>query len=274
MILIVGGTSRIGRALSDRARAAGLAFQATSRDPSSACFLNLVSPPELWRIPANVESAILCASITGLDACERDPSGTFAVNVTATIALARKLSSEGSRVSFLSSSQVFAPNGITPSEDDTPGPVTEYGRQKLEVERYLLDSVAGSKIIRLTKVIFAGLPIFSQWTARFAQNQTAVAYADLYFSPIALEQTAAGILEIASSAHAGIFHLSASDSISYLDAAIWMAARLGANPALIESRPCPAPNSPHSCRLNCDRATNLFGYRLSSSTDHLQASLA
>ena len=272
MTLIVGGTGEIGRALIAYGRNAGCTFRATARNANEAHVLDLASPPETWKIPDGVDAAIICASVSGIDACERDPTGTFSVNVTATITLADRLSAKGAKVSFLSSSQVFDPKDLAPSEGRSPHPLTEYGRQKLAVERYLMGHFPDSQVIRLTKVVSSQSPRFREWTASLAREEQISASSNLFFSPIGVEEAAGMIWMIASSSHTGIFHLSASDSISYLDAAMWIASARRAKSGLVGDCLALNPNTPESCRLSCDRTAELVGYRPKPSLTHLQAS--
>ena len=287
MILIVGGTSLIGKALVEQAASEGLACASTTRRPgaeqkcsveraSRLLFLDLNDSPDVWQIPSGTKHAILCAATTGLAACEHDPVGTRATNVTATIELADRLVAKGVIVTFLSSNHVFGPDTSAPAEDSEPSPTSEYGRQKLAVERHLLEKIPGSQIIRLTKVISPTFPLFARWAAALASGHPIGAYSDLYFSPIALDATSTMILKIASSPHSGIFHLSAVDSISYLEAARWLAVCVGAEPSLVESQPSPRspftlPSpTPDSCRLSCERAWRLIGYEPPSSWKAVQ----
>jgi dTDP-4-dehydrorhamnose reductase len=280
MILVVGGTSLIGKALIERAASEGVPCAFTTRrsgaeqkcgeeQTSRLHFLDLNDSPDLWQIPSGTEHAILCAATTGLAACENDPGSTRAINVSATIALADRFAAHGVKVTFLSSNQVFGSDASAPAEDSEPSPTSEYGRQKLAVERHLLDAIPGSQIIRLTKVISPAFPLFAKWAAALAADQPIAAYSDLYFSAIALDSTAAMILKIASGPHSGVFHISASDSISYLDAARWLAEHISADSTLVKSVPAPSPNSPDACRLSCERTVELVGYCLFSSIDHL-----
>jgi len=273
MLLIIGGDSMIGRSLLSEASREGLACSFTSRRPGSKYFLDLSDPLETWQLPPNVKNAVFCASMTGLAACGENPEKSCAVNVTATLALADLLASRGTRIVFLSSNQVFGPDASVPSEEDLPAPTTEYGRQKQAVEQHFLENISGSQIIRLTKVVSPALPLFAKWAATLADQRPITAYTNLHFSPIAIDATAAMILKISNSSHSGIFHLSASDAISYLDAARWIAARIDAAPALVQSAPTPTLSTPDSCRLKCERTQHLIGFSPLSSLQTLTCSL-
>jgi len=260
MILVIGGSGMIGRGVVSAAGRLGIPCESTTRKPGQGHFLDLSLIPDSWQIPKNVEAAVLCASVTGLKTCESDPEGTRAINVSATKILADRLAEQGTRVTFLSSNQVFGPDAFQPSEDDPPEPVTEYGRQKLAVERHLTEKIPSAKIIRLTKVVSSELPLFAKWAEDLGRGRPVRAYSNLHLSPLALFPTTAQILEIACSLHSGIFHLSASDSISYLDAAQWLASRLGVSSSLVQSDDAPHPNTPDSCRLGCERTHRLIGF--------------
>jgi dTDP-4-dehydrorhamnose reductase len=274
MILVVGGTSLIGRALQGEASRAGLLCLGTSRRSDAAVHLDLMAPPASWRLPDGIEQAILCASITGSARCEADPAGTWAVNVTAVSALADRVAAAGGEVAFLSSTQVFPPDASAPAEDSPPAPATEYGRQKLAVERHLLPLGRKAKIIRLTKVVAPTMSLFGGWSESLGAGTAVHAFSDLYFSPLALPLAAAAILRVVTAAEGGIFHLGAADSLSYLEAARWMAGRLGASTALVHPEAAPRPNTPDACRLSCVRARRLTGFGPATAFENLAAAFA
>jgi dTDP-4-dehydrorhamnose reductase len=274
MLLIVGSTGLIGRALCQEAGRAGRVCIGTSPEPGAPCYLELKNPPESWRIPAGIDQAILCAAITELAACEADPAGTRAVNVVATLALADLIAARGGTLAFLSSTQVFPPEANAPGEDSPPAPATEYGRQKFAVEQDLLERWPGTKIIRLTKVVSPTIPLFADWAQALVAGRSIRAYRDLYFSPLALPVAAAAILRIAAASAGGVFHLGAADSISYFEAARWIAARLGASPTLVRAEGAPRPNTPDSCRLACVRTQQTTGFRPAPVVLNLAAAFA
>lgn len=270
MLLIVGGNGLIGSALCREAARIGRVCIGTSPEPDAPCPLELKDPPACWRIPAEIDRAILCAGITERAACEADPAGTRAINVVATSALADLLVARGVKVAFLSSTQVFPPAAIAPAEDAPPAPATEYGRQKYAVEQHLLKRSPGAKIIRLTKVVSPTTPLFADWAKALAAGRSIRAYRDLFFSPLALPAAAHAILQIAAAPEGGIFHLGAADAISYLEAARWIAAQVDADPALVQARSAPQPNAPDSARISCERTRQAIGFRPISSLKNLE----
>jgi len=270
MILVVGGTSLIGEALVRRAREQGQEISHTSRRSGAEIPLDLSGDPLEWKIPPNVHTAVLCAAVTGTANCESSPEATRAINVHATQELARRLADLGAKVVFLSSNLVFPPDASAPSEICTPAPATEYGRQKLAVEEFLISKIPNSQIIRPTKVVSPSLPLFSKWKEAIVNHQTVEAFEDLYFSPVSLDSVAEWILKIAVLEDSGIFHLSASDSISYADAAMWLLHRYTAPPSLLVKISAPVASLPGSNRLTCTRSALLAGFQPFHSLKNLE----
>ena len=272
MILVVGGTGMIGRALMRHASLMRLPCSHTSRNRNVGHSLDLTDPPEKWQIPSSVENAIICASITGIATCESNPEMTREINVRATKELIRRLSDIGATVTFLSSNLVFPHDAIAPSESSTPNPASEYGRQKLAIEEFLLSSFPSSRIVRPTKVVSPSMPLFLKWIASLGHGESIEAFLDLHFSPIALPSLANWVVKIARGKDSGVFHLSAADSISYAEAARWIAHRSAASESLLTFHSAPVPNNPNTCRLSCDRTTLLTGFRPVSSLQNLEES--
>jgi dTDP-4-dehydrorhamnose reductase len=272
MILVVGGTSFIGATLIHQARDQGQEISCTSRRPGADIPLDLMDDPREWKIPSNIQHAIFCAAVTGIANCENSPEATRSVNVEAVKELSLRLSDLGAKITYLSSNLVFSPDTSAPSESGALSPATEYGRQKLAVEEFLLCKIPDSQIIRPTKVVSPSLPLFSKWKHAILAQQPFEAFTDLYLSPISIKAVAEWILKIALGKDHGIFHLSASDSISYAEAGKWLLKRLGADASLLIPTCAPNPNTPDSCRLNCSRTSALTGFQPIGSFQNLEES--
>jgi dTDP-4-dehydrorhamnose reductase len=273
-LLIVGMDSLVGSCLGVEASRLGIPWTGTSRRTGSRWRLDLSESHLKWQIPESSKSvAILCAAVTGIEACESDPQGTASINTTATIALADKLADEGAALVFISSSRVFPSWLDNPSETTPPAPNTEYGRQKLAVEKHLLRRHPTAKIIRLTKIISSDLPLFKNWIHFLTAKQPIHPFQDLFLSPIALNSTSRAILDIARGTASGIFHISASDAISYHQAALHIARRRGLDSALVETANAPQPNTRSSAILSCNRTIEVTGFRPLSAIENLDEAL-
>lgn len=215
--LIIGKHSLIGGALYAKLQKNNISVSATTRET-----LDLANPT-IWRLP-RADIAYLCAAITKLNTCERDPAATRRINVEGISALARQLSEAGTFVVFLSSNQVF--DGTKPHRRaaDVPCPINEYGRQKAEAEQAVLS--AGGAVLRLTKVIAPGDARILEWKTRLTAGQTIAASDDLYLAPVTMDQVTTALAAIGTSHKSGIYQLSGPEDCSYFDLAVQLATHL------------------------------------------------
>jgi dTDP-4-dehydrorhamnose reductase len=78
---------------------------------------------------------------------------TYQVNVTNTIQLLRDLNNLGIKSVYLSSDAVFDGQRGYYDETIVCTPVNEYGRQKAEVEKYIINNAPADLVLRLSKVV-------------------------------------------------------------------------------------------------------------------------
>jgi dTDP-4-dehydrorhamnose reductase len=273
-LLVVGQDSLIGSAVAREAESRGVPFLGTSRRAGARWHLDLAAPPKSWKLPEISSAAVFCAATTSLEKCEADPQETHKINTEATLILADRLAAQGNGITFLSTSRVFPPWIENPSEYTTPEPVTQYGRQKFAVEEYLLRNHPTAKIIRLSKVISPSLPLLGLWSRSLDRRETVNAFPDLFLSPIALSSTAQAILQIALGPTPGIFHLSASDAMSYFEMAQFMAQRQGCDSTLVHPSSAPQPNTAESTILACPRTMKTTPFRPITAMENLNAAFA
>jgi dTDP-4-dehydrorhamnose reductase len=237
-VLVVGADGRIGRAVMQRLTRAGVFTLGTTRrdtetDPSRLCF-DLAEALDGWRCPFPVAAAVIAAGVTGLEGCERDPSGTARVNVAATLALARSLTDSDAFVVFLSSNQVFDGTWPRRAAGDPRSPRTEYGRQKAAVEERLLAESGGSAaVVRLTKVLPAGFPLLRGWADDLKAGNPVRPFCDMVMAPVPIGFVAEGIARVVEARVPGIIQVSGERDVTYAEAAVRLANRLGADQGLV-----------------------------------------
>jgi dTDP-4-dehydrorhamnose reductase len=180
-----------------------------------------------------VEVAYICAAISRMKECEDDPSGTSYINVEQTRRLIDKLCEQGTRVIFLSSSQVF--DGFAPQRTihDASAPRSEYGRQKLCLEQWLMQRSERATVLRLSKAPAHPFPLFAAWENKLRSGETISAFDDLYIAPIPVPNVAEAALRIAEHELTGYQHVSGAEDISYYEIALRLASCLQVAPAKI-----------------------------------------
>ena len=237
-MLVIGGDGTLGRALVAAGQAGPVAVWHTTRrgdDVGQIRFqLELADPEVQWRLPQQQFSVVfLSAGVTSIQTCEAQPEVTRRVNVVQPLLLAQRLWDQGAFVVCLSSSTVF--DGQTPfaKPTDVTKPLSEYGRQKLALERGLLALGERVAIVRLSKVIAPNNALFSGWRSDLLSGQVIRPFSDMAVAPVSLPFAVAAVHHIARVRAAGLHHISAAADASYADLAKHMASVLQAPAALV-----------------------------------------
>lgn len=234
--LIVGGDSKIGRQLQLCLFACGIkpvvSTRRAQRSGENVLRLDL-SQLSFEGLDRPIGVAWLCAGTTSLEACYRDPEATRQVNALGTKRLAERLLNAGAFVVFLSTNLVFDGERPFVSAQAPRWPRTEYGRQKAIVEEFLETHRERAAIVRLTKVLSPGEFRFRQWRHRLASGGEVRAFGDLPFSPLSQAQVAEALMRIGRGRMAGVWQLSGAEELTYREAALRIAAAVGADPAQI-----------------------------------------
>ncbi|MDX1965734.1 MAG: sugar nucleotide-binding protein [Planctomycetaceae bacterium] len=266
--LVIGGDSMIGAAIVARLREQGRRILATTRrrDALGDELRHLeLAAPQPFAIPWNEPFvALVAAGQTSLQACHDHPDQTWMVNVAAIKQVAAWLRSCGGFVVFLSTNLVFDGQLAARSEDDPTCPNSEYGRQKRDAEEFLLQN-GPAAIVRLTKVFGPRPQLLQKWHAALRTGQSISAFTDLNCAPMLLADVAPAVQCIGDRHAEGIWHLSGSRDISYLQMArvaldVW---RHSADRIRICTAADQGILAPHRCRytaLNTSKARRELGW--------------
>lgn len=268
--LIIGGDGNIGYTLSLLLESAGKSVFKTTRkrgSVSNKCFfLDLSEDVINWSPCVNEKfsTVIFCAAITSLERCHREPEFSRNINVINTVRLARRFIKEGAFIIFLSSNEVF--NGHIPynKTSDPTNAVTEYGKQKAESERELLKFKSEVLIIRLTKVITNNTSLLVNWLHKLKNGEKIYPFSDMVMAPVSIEMVTSLIIRLLKKKQPGIIHLSATEDITYVYAAEYIALKLGLDTRLIKAisyreagLTFASKNTTLECRELIDKGLNL-----------------
>jgi dTDP-4-dehydrorhamnose reductase len=227
--LVIGADGAIGRGVAAALAGLGWAVTGTSRRAApngmaGALPLDLAALPNTALPPADI--LFLCAAMTRQADCRAEAGLAARVNRDAPIQLARAAAERGARVVFLSSSAVFDGREPHRRAADPPCPLNDYGRLKAEAEAGVL-ALPGGTVVRLTKVLHAGIPLFQGWIDALGRGERIRAFTDLRMAPIGLDDAVKALVRVAESEETGIFQVSGAHDIGYADAAQHLAQRLG-----------------------------------------------
>ncbi len=149
------------------------------------------------------------AHVGSIDECAKNPEGTREVNVMGTLRFFAEVKKQQAFPVYFSTNMVFDGGKSFYSETEIPNPVTEYGRQKREVEEYLIANFEKYLIIRMTKVYGAGSKSFiDSWVESLRNNQEVRAISDMYTAPLYIGDVISAVQQLMNNKVSGICHLS------------------------------------------------------------------
>ncbi|HEY0322895.1 MAG TPA: sugar nucleotide-binding protein [Pyrinomonadaceae bacterium] len=236
--VIVGADSLIGLALMNELQQTGARVIGTTRRrealDDSHVYLDLAVDVEEWASPVPATVAVICAGMTGLEACERDPVATGRVNVQGVLTVAKSLAATGAFVIYLSSNAVFDGAVHERRASDRVSPVTEYGRQKALVEKSLMALGSNVSIVRLTKVLKPRTGLLAGWHKSLKRGEVVHPFRDMVMAPLPLSFVTGVLSRLIELRLPGIMQVSAARDVTYAEAARHIARSVGAAPELVQ----------------------------------------
>ena len=169
---------------------------------------------ELERLRPSV--VINCAAFTDVDRCETEPDRARGVNIEGAENVARAASASGYRVIHLSTDFVF--DGSTQKqylETDPTGPLSEYGRSKLEGEKRVGRLAADHLIIRTAWLYGKGSANFVDTIrSRASEGGVLRVVDDQFGTPTSAADLAAAIEILIGIEHRGVLHFANTGVVS------------------------------------------------------------
>lgn len=220
---VIGGSGFIGSHLVKKLGARALDFDLRG-DPVGK--LEVIAPQSLVFHAAHVGS---------LDECAKDRAHTREVNVTGTIRFFNEVKKLGGIPVYFSSNMVFSGEKHFYGESEVPNPITEYGRQKLEIEQYLAANFEQYVILRLTKVYGPGSGSFiDEWGKQLKEGKEVTAVSDMYAAPVHIDDVLRAIESVLSLIpQRGICHISGPRELSLEEIARCIATKVDARQILV-----------------------------------------
>ena len=171
-----------------------------------------------------VDYCINCAAYTAVDKAEEEVEKAYLINATAVKNLAEICQISGAVLIHVSTDFVFDGTKGTPyTEEDTPNPLSVYGRSKLKGERYVQEVLKKHFIVRTSWLYSEYGNNFVSTMLRLAETRDEINVVnDQIGSPTYAKDLASFILEIidtSSKAH-GVYHFSNEGGISWCDFAL------------------------------------------------------
>jgi len=261
-VLVIGASGLLGQYVAMEARSMGCDVVGTYNENSGPGGVRMdvtdhgaVSQVIGDEMPGTV---VLCAAMTNVDQCEREPNRAYDINMEGALNVASACRDSRAKMVYISTDYVF--NGLKGGryhEFETPDPLSVYARSKLEGERVTLDSGKGNLVCRVSVVYgwnrTSGKGNFVTWIIDSLREERPIRlYHDQYVSPTYAPAAAKCVLELAARGAKGIMHTSGPDCLSRYQIGLAVAEAFGLDDSLItpvstEEMPLTAKRPPRSC---------------------------
>ena len=232
-MVITGAGGQVGRLLAGQAAEAGYQVHPlTHRD------FDITDPQAARRQVGAGDLVVNCAAFTNVDAAEADPDTAHAVNAVGPGNLARACAQAGARLIHISTDYVFSGEfGGRPHRpyeiSDPTGPLSVYGRSKLDGELAVHAELPEAHVVRTSWVYTGGTG--SDFVAVMRNlagtDRTIDVVADQTGSPTYARDLVEALLQIAAGGiQAPLLHAANAGAASRFDQARAVFALLGADP--------------------------------------------
>jgi dTDP-4-dehydrorhamnose reductase len=167
------------------------------------------------------EVIVHTASMTEVDACERDPDAAWAANVLAAAHVARQARATGAHLVHVSTDYVFDGQGGPYDEEARPNPSGVYARTKWLGEE-AVRLLAGSWAIARTAVVYgyppSQRPNFGSWLlGALRQGKPAPLFVDQYVSPSLALNVAELLAELAERRLPGVWNVAGAEVVNRME---------------------------------------------------------
>jgi len=221
-ILLLGGSSYVGQNILKAYGADWIAATYHSQPIPNGIFYDALSMEltDVINNPAEFSHALILLGDTKPGSCARDPRKSHQLNVVRIERLIDQLNNFGIKPVFFSSEYVFDGQKGDYTEWDEPKPILLYGKQKLEVEKYIKSKSRDYLIVRLAKT-YGSTPgdntLLTNWLEVVCGINNIKCAADQIFSPIYINDVVAGVRAMLVNDLYGVYHLSCGVAYKRID---------------------------------------------------------
>lgn len=268
-VLIIGSTGRIGRLL--LTAFPGHDVRGTSRPETDLRDRAAVQRAVDAFSP---DAVVLAAGLADADLCEENPGEAYAVNVDG--ARNAAAAARGRHFTHLSTDHVFDGRNGPYAEGDRTGPLSVYGRTKLESERVVAAVHPRCLVVRTTLVWTPGGRGF--FSRLLSSREPVPCWTDHTATYTYGPNFAEAVAEMVAGEMTGLWHVAGTDVLNRHEFALKAAARFGLDPSLfrpvrIGEAPPRAPR-PLRAGLRTDKARAALRTKLLSTAEAIELAYA
>ncbi len=223
--------------------------------------LDITKKDDVKKAVGSVKPSVIlnCAAFTNVDACETERELCWKLNVDAVKNLIISARPHGIKLVHISTDYIFDGKSGPYTEEDTPNPVSFYGKSKLAAENAIFASGIEHAVVRTMVLYGVGKnikPNFAQWLVNKLSAKEKINIVDdqIGNSTIA-DNLAFGLLKVIEENKSGIFNIAGKDIESRLQFTLKLCDVFGFDKSLINKIATASLNQPAPRPLNSGLVT-------------------
>lgn len=228
-MVITGAGGQVGRFLAAQAALRGYDVRALTHGD-----FDITDAVAARREVQAGDVVVNCAAFTNVDAAEADPDAAHAINAVGPGVIARACAAAGARMVHISTDYVFDGDLGRPYEiTDRTGPLSVYGRSKLDGELAVHAELPDAHVVRTSWVYTggSGSDFVAVMRRLAATDRTIEVVDDQTGSPTYAKDLVAALLEVAAGGvRAPVLHAANVGAVSRFEQARAVFSDLGADP--------------------------------------------
>lgn len=228
---------------------------------------DIANSEQLREAVDSADMIVNCAAYTDVDGAESEVELAYQVNAAAVGRLGEMAKQAGKWVLHVSTDFVFDGRLERPyTESDTPNPINEYGRTKLDGERLLVESGCRCCIVRVEWTYgSAGNNFVTKLLQRARSGQPVKVVDDQIGSPTATAEASKAMCDLLRRKPEGLFHYASEGYVSRYEMAEFVCDRLSLGVNLSRCKTSDfagAAKRPLNSRFDCGKIKTLLNERI------------
>ena len=273
--LIIGASGLLGsiifRYLKISSEVYGTSFSSRSTYDGSLVALDAGNSDALYKLVDDISPTriINCMGLVSVEQCEKRPEASWQLNAEIPARLARITYDRKIQLVHISTDHFDSIKKLPRYEDDECFAVNQYGRSKLQAEKFIQANDAKALILRTNffgKSLRNHNSLLDFSMLKLASNQKFYGFEDVLFSPVGATQIACFLQDDRSKLVKGILNFTSREIISKYDFHILVAQIAGLSERLVErgsiSDSSLTVKRPNYLSLNPERLENEVGFKL------------
>lgn len=216
-LLIIGVDSFIGSYFYKNFSKTNFKVMGTTKKKTFLQRFNLFEKSKFNSILTKIDVVIFCSGVSKKLKCKNSRFLSKMINFYLPLQLFKIIKKKKIKLIYFSTYDVFDGSKKYVEYNESPSPITEYGKQKLLVETFLKKYFYNAIIIRASKIVSDDLSLIKEWLKDLKNKQKIYPFKNKYLSPVHIFDLYKNVKILIKKNKSGLYNLSSDKNYSYYD---------------------------------------------------------